>query len=122
MLDNIYLRFKHDWPGFWVRLSVSAALCDGPVNESEQKALLQFCNRICDLYGVDDAARLWNAFANSPEDPEHLKNRKPQQEAKVLLIVLREIYRLLYADGVSNEKEFTWVDRFSMATGLVPSW
>ena len=118
MFDNIYLRFKHDWPGFWVRLSVNAALCDGPINDKERQALYRYCHNICGFYKVDDAPRLWKAFSDSPEKPESIKNRSPKQDDRILLLVMRELFRMMCADGLVNEMELLWVDRFQVSTGL----
>lgn len=125
MFDKIYLRFKHDWPGFWVRLSVSAALCDGPITEKELQALHRFCSNICAMSGVDEPMRLWKAFSNSPENPESIKNRVPRQHERVLLMFLRELFPMMAADGTVNEKELGWLNAMlpepAAVAGSVPA-
>jgi hypothetical protein len=118
MFDNIYLRFKYDWPGFWVRLAVNAALCDGPINDKERQALLTFSKGICTFYGINDAERLWRAFSDSPNNPESIKNRSPKQNVRLLSGVMMLMIPVLRCDGLLNDKEQRWVERFQNVTGL----
>lgn len=115
MLEKLILKFTQDWPVYWTRLGVGAAMTDGPKNEKETTALLRYCTRVC---GSLNAQKIWKAFGDSPVRPEDLPWRTPKQSPEVLASILNELLSVMCADGVLNEAELNWIKRFQQAAAL----
>ena len=64
------------------------------------------------------AEKFWNAFADSPVEPEGLQYKIPKQDARFLLMLVGELLPVMCADGLLSEGELSWLVRFQTSAGL----
>lgn len=95
-----------------IALSISAAKCDGPINDKEEKAILHSHNGFA--YAEDWYRQLLSATVDERSFPGLMDGRGPE----ACFRVLRNFYSIMCADAPLNRPEDLWIIRFAGATNI----
>lgn len=95
-----------------IALSISAAKCDGPINDKEEMAILHSHDFF--VYSEDWYRQLLSTNVDEQSFPALMGGRG----SEACFRVLRNFYSIMCADGPLNRPEDLWIIRFAAATNI----